>query len=97
MTNNDDDRPLKHFAASRTNNIHLGYIMPNMKANNFELKSALLNMFFQNIFNGLAHEDPKQHLTLFEELCNTIKINGVKSEAIKLRACSFSLGDRARN
>jgi Retrotransposon gag protein len=34
---------------------------------------------------------------MFEELCNTVKINGVKPEVIKLRAFSFSLGDKARN
>jgi Retrotransposon gag protein len=34
---------------------------------------------------------------MFEELCNTIKINGVEPEAIKLRAFPFSLGDKARN
>jgi hypothetical protein len=34
---------------------------------------------------------------MFEELCNTVKINGVEPEAIKLRASPFSLGDKARN
>jgi hypothetical protein len=34
---------------------------------------------------------------MFEELCNTVKINDVEPEAIKLRAFSFSLGDKAKN
>jgi hypothetical protein len=49
------------------------------------------------MFNDLAHEDPNQHLVMFEELCNTVKINCVEPEAIKLRAFPFSLGDKARN
>jgi hypothetical protein len=49
------------------------------------------------MFNGLAHEDPNQHLAMFDELCNTVKINGVEPEAIKLRTFHFSLGDKARN
>jgi hypothetical protein len=57
MTNNDDNRPLKDFAAPRDNNIHLGYTVPNVDANNFEIKPTLLNMFSQKKFNGLANED----------------------------------------
>jgi Retrotransposon gag protein len=49
------------------------------------------------MFNCLTHEDPNQHLVMFEELCNTVKINGVEPEAIKLRAFLFSLGDKARD
>jgi hypothetical protein len=54
-------------------------------------------MLSQHMFNGLAHEDPNQHLAMFDELCNTVKINGVEPEAIKLRTFHFSLGDKARN
>jgi Retrotransposon gag protein len=97
MAENDENRPLKDFAASKAIGIQLGYMVPNVAANHFELKSALLNMLSQHMFNGLAHEDPNQYLAMFEELCNTVKINGVEPEAIKLRAFRFSLGDKARN
>jgi Retrotransposon gag protein len=97
MAENDENRPLKDFAASKAIGIHLGYTVPNVAANNFELKPSLLNMLSQHIFNGLAHDDPNQHLAMFEELCNTVKINGVEPEAIKLRVFPFSLGDKARN
>jgi flagellar basal body-associated protein FliL len=92
MTDNDENRPLKNFVGSKAIKIQLGYIVPNVSANNFELKSALLNIFSQHMFNGLTHEDPNQHLAMFEELCNTIKINGVKPEAIKLIAFYFFFG-----
>jgi Retrotransposon gag protein len=49
------------------------------------------------MFNGLAHEDLNQHLPIFEELCNIVKINGVEPETIKLRIFPFYLGDKARN
>jgi hypothetical protein len=71
--------------------------VPNVAANKFELKPALLNMLSQHMFSGLAHEDPNQHLAMFEELYNMVKINGVEPEAIKLRAFPFTLGDKARN
>jgi Retrotransposon gag protein len=89
--------PLKDFVAPKIIGIQLGYTVPNVAANNFELKPVLLNMLAQHMFNGLAHEDQNQHLAMFEELCNTVKINGVEPEAIKLRTFPFSLGDKARN
>jgi hypothetical protein len=71
--------------------------VPTVGANNFKLKPALLNMLSQHMFHGPAHQDPNQHLAIFEELCNIVNINGVEHEAIKLRAFSFFLGDRARS
>jgi hypothetical protein len=89
MTENDENRPLKDFAALKAIEIQLSYMMSNVAANNFELKPTLLNMLSQHMFNDLAHEDPNQHLIMFEELCNTVKINGVEPETIKLRAFPF--------
>jgi hypothetical protein len=86
MAENDENRPLKDFAAPKVIGIQLGYMVPNVAVNNFELKLAFLNMLSQHMFNGLAHEDLNQHLAMFEELCNTVKINGVELETIKLRA-----------
>jgi phosphoribosylaminoimidazole-succinocarboxamide synthase len=83
---------LKDFVAPKTIRIQLGYTVPNIAANNFELKPALLNMLSQYIFNGLAHKDLNQHLSMLEELCNTVKINGVEPEAIKLRTFPFFFG-----
>jgi Retrotransposon gag protein len=97
IAENDENHLLKDFAASKAIGIQLGYKVPNVAANNFELKPALLNMLSQHMFNDLAHEDPNQHLAMIKELCNTVKINGVEPEAIKLRAFSFSLGDKVRN
>jgi hypothetical protein len=44
MAQNDNNRPLKEFATPKANDIQLGYTVPTIAANNFELKLALLNM-----------------------------------------------------
>jgi hypothetical protein len=44
MAENDENRPLKDFVALKAIGIQLGYTVPNVAANNFELKPALLNM-----------------------------------------------------
>jgi hypothetical protein len=49
MTENDENRPLKDFAVPKAIEIQLGYTVPNVAANNFELKPALLNMLSQHI------------------------------------------------
>jgi len=41
-------------------------------------------------------EDPNLHLSVFLEVCNTLKINGASTDAIRLRLFLFSLRDKAR-
>ena len=53
-------------------------------ANNFELKPALITMVQQNQFIGHPSEDPNEHLGRFLRMANTVKLNGVRPEVIKL-------------
>ena len=46
-------------------------------ANNFKLKSALINMIQQQQFEGNPSEDPNGHLSNILQSCGTIKMNGV--------------------
>ncbi|XP_047953609.1 uncharacterized protein LOC125199726 [Salvia hispanica] len=66
-------------------------------ANHFELKPGLLNMAEANAFAGKANEDPNKHLTKFIQISNTVKLNGVRDEQIRLRLFPFSLRDDARD
>ena len=53
-------------------------------------------MVQQNQYQGLAHEDPNVHLTTFLEICDTVKMNGVTEDVIRMRLFFFSLRDKAR-
>lgn len=68
--------------------------MPTVAANDFELKLALINMVNKNQFSDLAHEEPNRHLAAFEEICDTLKINYVSQDVIKLRVFPLSFRDR---
>ena len=57
---------------------------PTVDANNFELKLALITMVQQNQFTGHPIEDPNEHLGRFLRMANTVKLNGVRPEVIKL-------------
>ncbi|XP_031120403.1 uncharacterized protein LOC116023542 [Ipomoea triloba] len=48
-----------------------------------------------NQFGGARVEDPKAHVVHFDRICQTIKMNGIPSDAIKLRLFPFSLQDQA--
>ena len=66
---------------------------PPMEANNFELKSVLITMVQQHQFTGHPFEDPNEHLGRFMRMANTIKLNGVRPDVIKLQLFPFSLRD----
>ena len=63
----------------------------------FELKASLISMVQQKQFRGHTSEDPNWHISNFLELCDTIKMNGVDHNVIKLRLFPFSLQDKAKN
>ena len=52
-------------------------------------------MVQQNQFGGEASEDPNIHLTMFLQVADTIKFNGVDEHAIRLRLFPFSLKGKA--
>ena len=68
---------------------------PTVDANNFELKPALITMVQQHQFTGHPIEDPNEHLGRFLWMANTVKLNGVRPEVIKLHIFPFSLRDIA--
>ena len=57
---------------------------PAIEANNFELKPALIIMVQQHQFTRHLIEDLNEHMGRFMRMENTIKLNGVRSEVIKL-------------
>ena len=63
---------------------------PIVDANNFELKLALITMVQQNQFTGHPSEDPNVHMGRFVRMANIIKMNGVRSNVIKLQLFPFS-------
>ena len=57
---------------------------------------ALINMVQQAQFSGSPLDDPNIHLAMFLEICDTVKMNGVTKDTIRLRLFPFTLRDKAR-
>ena len=70
---------------------YLGIKRQSINANNFEPKPALINLVQQNQYGGLAHEDPNVHLATILEITDTIKMNGVTKDVIRMRLFPFLL------
>ena len=64
---------------------------PPIEANNFELKLALITMVQQQQFIGHPSEDPNEYLGRFMRMENTVKLNEVRPDVIKLQLFPFSL------
>ena len=68
-----------------------------INSNNFEIKPSLLQMIQNTVqFFGMIKEDPNDHIAEFLELCDTIKINGVTEDALRLCLFPFTLKDKAK-
>ena len=70
---------------------------PPIQANNFELKGVTLQMLNNIQFHGLPSENLNAYLTIFIEVCDTVKCNGVIEEALRLRLFPLSLSDWAKH
>ena len=64
---------------------------PAIEANNIELKPTLITMVQQHQFTGHPSEDPNDHMSRFMRITNTVKLNGVRPDVIKLQVFPFSL------
>ncbi|XP_068649564.1 uncharacterized protein [Aristolochia californica] len=89
-------RTLKDYVRPIVNDNYSGIRHQTINANNFELKPTLTSMVQQAQFSGSPTDDPNIHLAMFLEIYDTIKINGVTEDTIRLRLFPFSLRDKAR-
>ena len=83
-----DEKALREFSVLSTDNVATG---PNIYAGdvNFELKSSLINMVQASPFCGKPNKDANAHLQNFLELCDTVVIQGVAADIVKLRLFPF--------
>ena len=91
----EDNRLLRDYALRQASGITSSIISPAVEANIFELSPVLISFVQRQQFAGHLSENPNAHLRKFLAKCDTIKINGASSDAIRLRLFPFSLRDRA--
>jgi len=89
-------RTLRDYVTLGAHSQTPGITIPLVVANIFKLKPALISMVQQSQFGGSPMEDPNLHLSVFLEVCDTLKINGASTDVIRFPLFPFSLRDKAR-
>jgi len=69
------ERTLKEYATPSTDEPQAIIVYPTVEGNNFEIKSALLNLVQQKQFSGSPTKDPNLHISTFLRLSGTLKAN----------------------
>ncbi|KAL4283147.1 hypothetical protein GQ457_16G015010 [Hibiscus cannabinus] len=92
------NRPIRDHLLPDLENRNLGIVTPEIQATQFELKPVMFNMLNSiGQFGGLTHEDARQHLRSFIEVCDSFRQQGVHEDVLRLKLFPYSLRDKARS
>ncbi|KAL4278062.1 hypothetical protein GQ457_03G030530 [Hibiscus cannabinus] len=91
------NRPIRDHLLPDLENLNPGIVTPEIQATQFELKPVMFNMLNSiGQFGGLTHEDARQHLRSFIEVCDSFRQQGVHEDVLRLKLFPYSLRDKAR-
>nr|GFA00870.1 reverse transcriptase domain-containing protein [Tanacetum cinerariifolium] len=71
-------------------------VIPEILAENFEIKTNLLQLVQANKFQGFERDNPHIHISNFKSMTATLKYRDVPNDAIKLMLFPYSLEGAAR-
>ncbi|GJY40491.1 reverse transcriptase domain-containing protein [Tanacetum coccineum] len=91
-----DTRTMAHLLQAPTEGYEDAIVVPEITADNFELKHGLLTLVQNKQFFRLDKEDPHAHIHYFNNITSTIKFPNVTSTSVKLMLFPFSLEGAAR-
>lgn len=83
--------PMEELLQAPTEGFGDAIVVPAVLANQFELKIGLLNLVSNNPFHGFVNDDPHSHIRRFIKLTQTLKLNQVPRDVVKLILFPFSL------
>nr|GFB66205.1 reverse transcriptase domain-containing protein [Tanacetum cinerariifolium] len=89
-----DNRTMAQMLQAPIEGYEDAIVVPQINANNFELKQTLINLVQSNQFTG--RQDPHIHLRFFNKVTSTFRHPEVPNTTIKLLLFPFSLEKEAR-
>ncbi|GKB35276.1 reverse transcriptase domain-containing protein [Tanacetum coccineum] len=92
----DDNRTMAQLLEAPTVGYEDAIVVPEIIADNFELKHGLLTLVQNKQFFGHHKEDPYAHIRYFNKIASTMKFPNVPSTSVKLMLFPFSLEGAAR-
>nr|GFA92003.1 hypothetical protein [Tanacetum cinerariifolium] len=91
-----DNRTMAELLQAPTEGYEDAIIIPEITANNFELKHGLINLFQNKQFFEHDKEDPHAHIRYFNKITLTMRVPDVPSSSIKLMLFPFYLEGASR-
>ncbi|GJZ36321.1 reverse transcriptase domain-containing protein [Tanacetum coccineum] len=91
-----DNRTMAQLLEAPTEGYEDAIVIPEITANNFEIKHDLLNLVQNKQFFGNDKEDLHAHIRYFNKITSTMKIPNVPNTSVKLMLFPFSLEGAAR-
>nr|GEV43664.1 reverse transcriptase domain-containing protein [Tanacetum cinerariifolium] len=90
----EDNRTMAQMLQAPIEGYEDAIVVPQINANNFELKQTLINLVQSNQFTG--RQDPHNHLRFFNKVISTFRHPEVPNTTIKLLLFPFLLEGEAR-
>ncbi|GKE09002.1 reverse transcriptase domain-containing protein [Tanacetum coccineum] len=92
----DDNRTMAQLLEAPTEGYEDAIVVPEITADNFELKHALLTLVQNKKIFEHDKEDPHAHIRYFNKITSTMKFPNVPSTSVKLMLFPFSLEGAAQ-
>nr|GEV95197.1 DNA-directed DNA polymerase [Tanacetum cinerariifolium] len=90
------DRTIEELLQAPTEGYGEAILIPEILAENFEIKTNLLQLVQDNKFHSRENDNPHTHISNFKRMTATLKYRDVPNDAIKLMLFPYSVEDRAR-
>ncbi|GKA15958.1 reverse transcriptase domain-containing protein [Tanacetum coccineum] len=91
-----DNRTMAQRLQAPTGGFDSAIVVPPINANNFELKSSLINLVQNRIFRSTPDEEPHAHIRHFESKTNNQRYPDVPNTTLKLLLFPFSIDGLAK-
>nr|GEV01919.1 reverse transcriptase domain-containing protein [Tanacetum cinerariifolium] len=91
-----DNQTMAELLQAPTEGYEDAVVIPEIAANNFELKHGLINLVQNKQFFGHDKEDPHAHIRYFNKITSTMRVSNVPSSSIKLMLFPFSFEGAAQ-
>nr|GFC12525.1 reverse transcriptase domain-containing protein [Tanacetum cinerariifolium] len=85
------DRSMKELLQAPTEGYGEAIVVSKILAENFEIKTNLLQLVQTNKFHGFERDNPHTHISNFKRMTSTLKYRDVHNDAIKLMLFPYSL------
>nr|GEV25192.1 reverse transcriptase domain-containing protein [Tanacetum cinerariifolium] len=90
------DRTMEELLQAPTKGYGEDIFIPEILAENFKIKTNLLQLVQTNKFYGFERDNPHTHISNFKRMTSTLKYMDVPNDAINLMLFSYSLEGAAR-